>query len=218
MSSREALTAVALAALLVASAVFGPAALASPAAAQSDDSGLFEMSIREDCDGLTCSLGSWFVARNLPDFSAYSEDFRDEEPTVDVVSNNLTSFVNANNQSLLNHSNDVLDHYGATVRNTTYVLELTVENEEDDTTNRATRYFVATADGSNVTSLEATDSTNETVDRTHTLEWNQVEELNTDIRTYHSEYVETGEIPSKTYLGKMVARYDITEITTGEDS
>ena len=87
---------------------------------------------------------------------------------------------------------------------------------EGETIDTETVYVVATGDGSNVTSLELVNSTNETVDRTHTLGWNKAEELNEDIRAYHEDYVKTGEMPSKSYVVRMASKYNVAEIEVNQ--
>ena len=198
-----------LLALLVVCAAVGASTVG--VAAESDDEGLFSMTVSDDSSALE-RLGAWVSGLEAPDPGAWIRDIRDQEPTPEEETGDLQTFVNANNESFVNHTNEVFDHYGANVSNTTYVLELTVENVEGDTTDRDTVRVVATADGSNVTSLSVADSTNETVDRTHTLGWNKAEDLNEDIRSYHENYVETGEVPSKAYIVRMASKYNVAEI------
>jgi len=203
-------------ALLVA-AVLVAAVAGAPmnVAAQEDDESLFSMTVDGECETITCHVASFVSGFDTPDPGAWLQDVRDQEPTVDAEAGNLTTFVNEHNASLVNHSNAVLDHYNGSVQNAAYVLELTVENKEGDTTNTATRYFIADADGENITSLQATNATNRSVDAEHTIGWHKAETLNSDLRSYHDQYVTTGEIPGKTYITKMVTRYNILEIATG---
>ncbi len=200
-------------ALLVVTAAIGAGSMG--VAAQPDDESLFDMSVDGECESISCHVASFIGGFDAPDPGAWLQDVRDQEPTVDAEAGNLTTFVNEHNASLVTHSNDVLDHYNGSVQNTTYVLELTIANKEGDTTNTATRYFIAGADGENITSLQATNATTQTVDAEHTIGWHTAEQLNGDLRSYHDQYVTTGEIPGTTYVTKMVTRYNILEVTTG---
>jgi len=205
-----------LAALLILATVGGAAITPAGVAAQEDD-GLFSMSV-DDCSSLSCQGAVWAASFDAPDPMDFIRDVQGTNPTVNEEANELQTFVNDHNESLLNQSNQVLEDYNATVQNTTYVLKLDVTDEEDGSTNVATRYFVAEADGENITAIRAVNETDLEADRTHELSWNEAEQLNSDVRSYNEEYVEPGETPDKIYITKMVARYNIAEVATGDGS
>jgi len=187
-------------------------------AAQSDGEGLFSMTVDDSDDGILAGLGQELAGFDLPDPEAFITDLRDKEPTPGEEAGELQSFVNEHNDSFVDHSNQLLESKNATVRNTTYVLSLSIQNVEDGETIEETVYLVAKADGENITSAEVVDETNETVDRSHTLGWHQAEELNSDVRAYHEDYVAEDRLPSDAYLVRKALQYDVSEIEVENSS
>lgn len=128
----------------------------------------------------------------------------------------LRAFVDENDQDLVDHANLVLDEYGGEVSNATYVLEVTIE--ENDAGDESTFYVIAAGDGSEVTSVETTASTDRTVDRSSTLTATEAEALVDDLEEYKDDYVDPGEVPSEGYLTRIGSKYTkISEIRSGGD-
>lgn len=206
--TQHALTA-ALVGILVVGTLVPVTAIAS---ADSDDS-LAEIEVDvDDIDAwLAAAAGAWeraqiAFARDTPAVLGGSE------PGVEEQADRLDTFVDDHNGSLVEHTNEVLAEYNATVRNDTYVLLVEIADDVEDPSTTETVYIVATADGTNLTDLRATRTTDRTVDRSTTLGVHKATALNDDLRDYREEYVEPGTVPEQTYYIQKGATYgDIQE-------
>ena len=196
-----------LAALLVLAAI----APAGPALAQDDD---------EDDSGFLgpVEIGpiefGWNAIKGKADALGlwYDERFK-EPPDVDEQAEDLRAFLNDHDQELVAHGNDVVDEHDVPVRNGTYVLEVTVVDDEDDPSDESTFYVLATGDGSQVTAIEAVTSTNQSVDRSSTLTAHEAKDLNADLDAYYEDYVEAEEVPSMGFYVRTASKYTtISEI------
>lgn len=184
------------------------AGASAPVAADNESDPPFQVEIgNQDAGVAETVLGalSGIIDRRSP--GDFITDLRDKEPTPAEQTENIRTFVNEHNQSFVNHTNTVLEHYGANVSDTTYVLELEVINEEDTGTESSSIYFIASADGANVTDLHVKNSTSKNVDSSKTMSWSKAGDLDEDIREAHEEYVQTAEIPSEGYISEMYSKY-----------
>jgi hypothetical protein len=194
------------------------AATPAPVAAQADDD-FVELDITDESGPIDSALaavgGIW--ARTTGSASSWLTDVRDAEPTPSEQTEDLKTYLNERNETFIASTNQVLTEYDASIANATYVLELTVENTEGDTTESSTIYVVAEADGENVTSARVYDDTNATVDRSRTLSWDDAKLLNEDVRDYYDTYAEPGEVPPKSYLIGLASTYgNVSEITVSQ--
>ena len=132
-------------------------------------------------------------------------------PTPSTQAQDLKQFVNANNEDLVDHINKVVDAHNGTVRNDTYVLEVTVK--KNSAGSASSFYVIATGNGSDVTSLKAVKQTDKTVDRHSTLSATKAHALYEDLRNYKKDYVQTGTVPSTSYLAREGSKYtDVGEL------
>lgn len=192
-----------LLALLVVAAAIAPAGVA--AQEDDDDSLLGEIST----DSVWAALGA--IRGEAEGWWLRQASKIGEPPEPADQADDLRDFVNENDRALVDHANEVLDEHNGTVRNGTYVLEVTVE--ENDAGDGETFYVVATGDGTDVTGFEATGSTEEPVDRSSSLSGTQAEALNEDLRTYKDDYVDPGREPSVGHLARIGSKYtDVGEI------
>lgn len=173
-----------------------------------DDGSLVEIVTDSPWVGINVFRGEtegWFLRQRAR--------FGDPPEPADQASD-LRSFVDENDQDLVDHANLVIDEYGGEVSNDTYVLEVTIE--ENDAGDASTFYVVASGDGSEVTSVETTASTNRTVDRSSTLTASEAEALVEDLEEYKDDFVDPGEVPSKGYLTRIGSKYTkVSEIRSG---
>lgn len=193
-------------ALLVAVLLLAATAPGTVAAQEDDDDdSLLEIttdSIWVAVNALRGDAEGWWIRQKArlgdpPEPAAQAEDLRE--------------FVNENDQQLVDHANLVIDEYNGSVANATYVLEVTVE--ENKAGDASTFYVIAEGDGSEVTSHEATTSTNETVDRESELTASEAEALVEDLEEYKDDYVDPGEVPTIGHLVRIGSKYtDIGEI------
>ena len=199
-------------------------AVATPAVADTDDDSnpLAEFTVSDDADktGLLAGILKGLGSRTFGGVGNFVTDLLNNEPEPSAEADEMQSFVNDHNASFVNHTNTVLDEYNASVRNATYVLELTVYNTEGTENHTATKYFVVSADGTNLTSGRIVDNTTKPVNASKALTVFQMQSLNGDIREYHDRFVETGEIPKQGYYVGLAAQYaSVSEIrvNTSED-
>lgn len=189
----------------------------SPAVAQDDDD-LVDISAADATDDASLfeqlqALGGLFMGGlgGVGDsISQRVASATGDVPAAEQEAADLAAFVNGHNDSLVDHTNQVLDEYNGTVADTTYVLKVTVEGEDAD----ATRWFVATGDGEDITDTWATATKPaETVDRTAELSVWEAEDLNADLREYRREYVAEDEVPPLGYYTRVGSQYvDVSEI------
>lgn len=200
------------AALLISSAV-APTAIA---ANDGDSTPLAEFTVSDensDSTGILAGILKGLGSRSFDGPKNFITDILDKEPKTSTQANKMQSFVNDHNQSFVNHTNTVFEEYNASVRNATYVLELTVYNVEGSENHTATKYAVVTADGENLTSGRIVNETEEPVNASKALTVFQAESLNKDLREYHSEYVMPGEIPGQGYYVELAIEYaSVSEI------
>ena len=107
-----------------------------------------------------------------------------EDPSADAVAENTSAFVNNNNESIRTYIN-------ANAHNDTNLSEYNVIKVigEDERGNTATRYVVGDVSNGNLTSLRVVNSTPRTVDLTVMIDPALTEQLPTEIRDLHSEFV-----------------------------
>lgn len=209
-------TAAVLATLLLVGAALAGATGGVAAQSGDDPDGLFQANFTDEMGAIEQARA--MVSGLVPDFSAanYIADLRDEEPDASTQANRLQTYLNEHNQSFRTHTNDVLRKYNESVEvyNATYVLELHVANDPGtEKGENVTKYFVGHANGTAVTSYTVVNNTTHAVDRTETLDSFAAKSLNADVRDYHEQYVQTGEIPPKSYYVRLASTYgSVSEI------
>jgi len=200
-------------------------ATAAPAAAATDEDGESDLLLRitESASNTDLSAAaSGFFGGRLAGVQSWGDKWSrilmGDRPNVTAQANQLQEFVNQHNEGLVDHTNRVADAYNATVYDTTYVLKVNVADEGRET--NQTRYLVATGNGANITSAHVQNATpNASVDRTRELDVFAAEDLNADLRAYHEEYVEPGEVPPLQYYINKAADYGaVSEIVWQDDS
>lgn len=137
-----------------------------------------------------------------------------EPPEPEAQTDALKHTLNSYNGDFVNHTNRVLSEYNGTVYNTTYVLEVEVVDDVDEPSETSTLYVVATANGSEVTGLEASDNTTLNASKSVTLDSYEARRVNEQLDEYHDDYASEDEIPEPSYYVRIVAEYtDVSEIT-----
>lgn len=207
-----------LAALLAVVVLFAAVAPAPVAADDEDDDQLASVVFGESAtEKASVALsGLWGKIAHLKvDFSrAKDKALGTEPPDTEDQADELKHTLNSHSGGFVNHTNLVLDEYDGTVYNTTYVLQVDVVDDADDPDKTSTVYVVASANGTELTSLEAVDNTTHNVSKSVTLDVYEARRVNEQLDEYHDEYVSEDEVPEPKYYARIVSEYtDVSEIT-----
>lgn len=213
MNKDRPLTALALSVLLIGA---GVTVSIAPVAAQSSGDDLISVDFDEQRpDGVLGTASAaldgakGLLGRVSP--TNMVRDITGNEPEPSEETDQLQKTLNSNEGEFVSHTNTVIDEYNASVGDGEYVLELTAESSESGET--STIYFIGQGNGTYVTGYDVVNSTSKSVDRSRTMSEFEVESLNEDVREYHEDYVQPGEVPEKGFYIKLAGKYgDVSEI------
>lgn len=192
-------------------------AVVSPAsvAAQSDDTdvGVLSADLSDDMSGLEVAwaVASGSVAGALDGLRDRANDLRGAGPAADDEADALADEITDHRGAYRTHLNDLADEYDATVANETEVLR--VDITDDDETESV--WIRIAANGSDITSVNASRTATWTATRTHELSATDAEDLNDDLDEYRTEYVDENEVPPPSYFVQQGSKYvNISEVQT----
>lgn len=203
-----------LAAVVVVATVTGVTALATPAAAQSDDSSLLGDVVGQDAPDFTDDPGAWFsagwsglggasdralywVRTKTPGFLSERFPSLASDRTAASEADAVAAYFNEHNATLLEYANQRANWS----QNYTVELAWTLDGET------ATRYLVTNASDGNLTSARITSSTSRTVDHNVELCGYAAASSRDELQRFTEEFAEPGENVTPAYRARLGAKY-----------
>lgn len=199
--------------ILLAILVVAAAALPATAVAQSggSDSGIVSVDISDvgTLEKVQAAVAG-FVAKIADAVGDRVAAIRGNGPDATAEADELAAEIQNNRAAYKQHLNGFDQEYDVTFYDRTEVLR--VDITDSDGGNESV-YFRVSSDGSNITAVNASRTSDWTVTRTHQMTAGQAEDLNEDLDAYREEYVSTDTYPSPTYFIQKGSRYgNISEV------